>query len=204
MICGVDEAGKGPVIGPLVVAAVKINNARDIENMGFKDSKILGTKKRKELAKIIKTKFDYAVEIIEPKIIDKYTKQNKLNQLNREAFERLISKLNPLVAYVDAADVNEKRFGIEIKRGLRNENDTDVISLHKADRRIPIVAAASIIAKETSENQIGKLPLEVCETINGSWGFNLQDRKHKSKEKLIQYLQAFLYVIGPKGFHMVF
>ena len=181
MICGVDEAGKGPVIGPLVVAAVKINNARDIENMGFKDSKILGTKKRKELAKIIKTKFDYAVEIIEPKIIDKYTKQNKLNQLNREAFERLISKLNPLVAYVDAADVNEKRFGIEIKRGLRNENDTDVISMHKADRRIPIVAAASIIAKETRENEIGKLKDKIGDFGSG----------YPSDKKTIKFLKNF-------------
>lgn len=56
----------------------------------------------------------------------------------------------------------------------------------------------------TPEDQIGRLPLEVCETINGSWGFNLQDRKHKSKEKLIQYLvnaagygSNFLLNVGP-------
>ena len=40
----------------------------------------------------------------------------------------------------------------------------------------------------TPEDQIGSLPLEVCETINGSWGFNLQDRKHKSHKELIHYL----------------
>jgi len=40
----------------------------------------------------------------------------------------------------------------------------------------------------TSSDAIGNLPLEVCETINGSWGFNLKDRKHKSKKELIQYL----------------
>ena len=40
----------------------------------------------------------------------------------------------------------------------------------------------------TAADQIGEVPLEVCETINGSWGFNLQDRKHKSKKELIQYL----------------
>ncbi len=56
----------------------------------------------------------------------------------------------------------------------------------------------------TPEDQIGRLPLEVCETINGSWGFNLQDRKHKSKERLIQYLvnaagygSNFLLNVGP-------
>jgi alpha-L-fucosidase len=40
----------------------------------------------------------------------------------------------------------------------------------------------------TSENDISNLPLEVCETINGSWGFNLKDRKHKSEKQLIHYL----------------
>ena len=40
----------------------------------------------------------------------------------------------------------------------------------------------------TPEDQIGSLPLEVCETINGSWGFNLRDRKHKSNKELIHYL----------------
>ena len=150
MICGVDEAGKGPVIGPLVVAAVKIKNAKDIINLGVKDSKQLAPTKRKELAEIIKSEFDYAVEIIEAEIVDQYRRRNKLNELNREAFERLISKLNPNVAYVDAADVNEQRFGRLIKNSLTNENDTDVIAMHKADVKIDVVAAASIIAKETS------------------------------------------------------
>jgi len=40
----------------------------------------------------------------------------------------------------------------------------------------------------TAADQIGAVPLEVCETINGSWGFNLQDRKHKSDKELIHYL----------------
>ena len=121
MICGVDEAGKGPVIGPLVVAAVAVKNAKEIENLGVKDSKQLNPVKRKELAKLIKDKFDYAVEIIEAETVDKYRRQNKLNELNREAFERLISKLDPNVAYVDAADVNEDRFGRQIKEKLTNE-----------------------------------------------------------------------------------
>ena len=56
MICGVDEAGKGPVIGPMVIAAVSVTNAKIIENQGFKDSKLLTPKKRKELFELIKKK----------------------------------------------------------------------------------------------------------------------------------------------------
>jgi len=181
MICGVDEAGKGPVIGPLVVAAVKIKNAKDIDNLGVKDSKQLTSTKRKKLAEIIKSEFDYAIEIIEPEIVDEYRKQNKLNELNREAFERLISKLNPNVAYVDAADVNEHRFGKQIKEKLTNENDTDVISMHKADAKIDVVAAASIIAKETRESEVEKIKGKIGDFGSG----------YPSDAKTIKFLKSF-------------
>lgn len=181
MICGVDEAGKGPVIGPLVVAAVKVKNAKDIENLGVKDSKQLTPAKRNELAEIIKAEFDYAVEIIEAEVVDLYRRRNKLNELNREAFERLISKLNPNVAYVDAADVNEQRFGDQIKNSLTNKNDTDVISMHKADAKIDVVAAASIIAKETREKEIEKLKEDIGDFGSG----------YPSDEKTIKFLKSF-------------
>lgn len=181
MICGVDEAGKGPVIGPLVVAAVAVNNAKDIANLGIKDSKQLTKSKRKELANLIKEKFNFAVEIIEPRIVDEYRRRNKLNELNREAFERLISKLDPNVAYVDAADVNENRFGSQIKASLTNKKDTDVISMHKADAKIEVVAAASIIAKETRENEIEKLKDKIGDFGSG----------YPSDERTIKFLKSF-------------
>ncbi|MEC7416057.1 MAG: ribonuclease HII, partial [Candidatus Thermoplasmatota archaeon] len=49
MICGVDEAGKGPVMGPMVVAAVSVENAKLVENLGFKDSKLLSSQRRLKL-----------------------------------------------------------------------------------------------------------------------------------------------------------
>ena len=181
MICGVDEAGKGPVIGPLVVAAVMVKNLKFIDDLGVKDSKILSPSRRKELAKIIKEKFDYVVEIIDPKVIDEYTFKKKLNQLNREAFERVISKLNPDIAYVDAADVNEQRFGILIKQGLTTSRDTDIISMHKADAKISVVAAASILAKETRELEIKKLKDKIGDFGSG----------YPSDERTIKFLKAF-------------
>ncbi len=181
MICGVDEAGKGPVLGPLVVAAVAVDNAKDIENLGIKDSKQLTPAKRKELADLIKNKFSFAIEIIEAERVDEYRRQNKLNDLNREAFEKLISKLDPNVAYVDAADVNEHRFGKLIKEKLTNEKDTDVISMHKADAKIDVVAAASIIAKEARENEIMKLKKEIGDFGSG----------YPSDERTIKFLKAF-------------
>ncbi|HJM17221.1 MAG TPA: ribonuclease HII [Candidatus Poseidoniia archaeon] len=181
MICGVDEAGKGPVVGPMVVAAVAIKNAKDIQDLGVKDSKQLTPAKRKKLANIIKEKFEFAVEIIEAEKVDEYRRQNKLNDLNREAFEKLISKLDPNVAYVDAADVNEHRFGKRIKEKLTNQKDTDVISMHKADSKIDVVAAASIIAKETREDEIRKLKEEIGDFGSG----------YPSDERTIKFLKSF-------------
>ena len=181
MICGVDEAGKGPVVGPMVVAAVAVENAKDIQDLGVKDSKQLTPSKRKELANIIKEKFTFAVEIIEAEKVDEYRRQNKLNDLNREAFEKLISKLDPNVAYVDAADVNEHRFGRRIKEKLTNQKDTDVISMHKADTKIEVVAAASIIAKETRENEIRKLKEKIGDFGSG----------YPSDERTIKFLKSF-------------
>ena len=181
MICGVDEAGKGPVMGPLVVAAVAVKNAKDIQDLGVKDSKQLTPVKRRELSNIIKDKFDYTIEIIEAEKVDEYRKQNRLNDLNREAFEKLISKLNPNVAYVDAADVNEHRFGKRIKEKLTNENDTDIISMHKADEKIDVVAAASIIAKEAREEEIRRLKKEIGDFGSG----------YPSDERTIKFLKTF-------------
>ncbi len=183
MICGVDEAGKGPVIGPMVIAAVSVTNAKLIENQGFKDSKLLTPKKRNELFELIKKNYEYAIEIIEPEEIDIYRRKNQLNILNRRAFERVISKLNPRVAYVDAADVNEERFGREIKINLTNENDTDVISMHKADSKIPIVAAASIIAKQTRELEIHKLKEEIGDFGSG----------YPSDSRTIKFLKSYFH-----------
>jgi ribonuclease HII len=183
MICGVDEAGKGPVIGPMVVAAVSVNNAKIIENIGFKDSKLLTPQKRKELFELIQKDYTYAIEIIKPKTIDEYRKKNKLNVLNRKAFEKLISKLNPNIAYVDAADVNEDRFGKEIKNNLTNEKDTDVISMHKADTKIPVVAAASIVAKETREREIMKLKEKIGDFGSG----------YPSDPKTIKFLKSYFH-----------
>jgi len=183
MICGVDEAGKGPVMGPMVVAAVSVENAKLIENLGFKDSKLLSSQRRLELFNLIKQNYSYEIEVINVEKIDEYRMKNQLNLLNRKAFEKVISRLNPKVAYVDAADVNEERFGREIKVNLTNPNDTDVISMHKADSMIPVVAAASIMAKQTRELEIKKLKKEIGDFGSG----------YPSDERTIKFLKSYFH-----------
>ena len=111
MICGVDEAGRGPVIGPLVVAGVIFNNELKLIDFKVKDSKKLTPKRREILAMIIKQNcINYEILVIPAKDIDDMRKVMNLNEIEVNAFSKIIKKLKPEICFVDSADVNEKRF----------------------------------------------------------------------------------------------
>jgi ribonuclease HII len=159
LVAGVDEAGRGCVIGPLVVAgvAVQSENLLQLKELGVKDSKLLSAKKREELyPEILKLTHSYHVIKVLPYIIDKHvrcTKTNfKLNWLEAQTMAKIIQQLNPEEAYVDAADVLQDRFGERIKECLTIK--PTIISKHKADRTYPVVSAASIIAKVERDLEI--------------------------------------------------
>jgi len=162
LIAGVDEAGRGCVIGPLVVAgvAVESKNLQSLIELGVKDSKLLNPKKREELyPEIIRLTSKHQVIKVPPYIIDKAVmntqKLFKLNRLEAKTMANVIQKINPEEAYVDAADVIENRFGCHIQECLTKK--ITIISKHKADKIYPIVSAASIVAKVERDREINKL-----------------------------------------------
>jgi ribonuclease HII len=159
LVAGVDEAGRGCVIGPLVVAGIAVESEKllQLKELGVKDSKLLSTKKREELyPEILKIIHSHHVIKVLPYIIDKHvrcTKTNfKLNWLEAQTMAKIIQQLNPEEAYVDAADVLQERFGERIKECLTIK--PTIISKHKADRTYPVVSAASIIAKVERDREI--------------------------------------------------
>jgi ribonuclease HII len=165
LVAGVDEAGRGCVIGPLVVAgvAVKTENLNLLTDLGVKDSKLLTTKKREALyPEIIKLTEKHHIIKVPPAQIDKVVRSSrtlhKLNRLEAQTMAKIIEILRPDQAYVDAADVVEQRFGNHISELLRFK--TNVVSEHKADRTYPIVSAASIIAKVERDGEIAKLKVK--------------------------------------------
>lgn len=156
MICGVDEAGKGPVLGPLVVAGVCFSDEEKINTLGVKDSKKLSARRRTQYAKaIMQIASATEILIIPASDIDDMRKVMTMNEIEVFSFYRVIKKLQPNLCYVDAADVNEKRFGREI--GKRLPKKIEIISKHKADDIFPIVSAASILAKTCRDREIKKL-----------------------------------------------
>jgi ribonuclease HII len=153
MICGVDEAGRGPVFGPLVVAGVCFEDEDLVNNLGVKDSKKHSPKRRKQFEEIIKQKAaSYEILIIPASDIDDMRKAMTLNEIEIFAFIKVIKKLKPDMCYVDAADVNEERFGRTIAQHLSKK--TEIISKHKADDLFPVVSAASILAKTRRDTEM--------------------------------------------------
>ena len=160
LVSGIDEAGRGSLLGPLVIAGVSIQHTKikNLTSMGIRDSKKLSPRKREFLyKKIIEQVDDFAIARIYPRIIDSSVRKHKLNFLEARYMAKVISKLNPAVAYVDSCDVNPKRFGKEIRR---LSHVSKIRSYHKADNKFVVVSAASIIAKVTRDKAISRLQKE--------------------------------------------
>jgi len=165
LVAGVDEAGRGCVIGPLVVAGVmlKAENLPSLSELGVKDSKLLTAKKREELyPEIIRLAEKYQTIKVLPyqidKAVDSARRLHKLNRLEAQTMALVIEALKPDEAYVDAADTVEHRFGNHIRECLKIK--TRIISKHKADKIFPVVSAASIIAKVERDREIASLRVE--------------------------------------------
>ena len=159
-ICGIDDAGRGPMLGPLVIAGISLDKKklRKLTALGVKDSKKLSPKLRESLyKKIIDIVDDYYVAKISPRSIDASVKKHCLNGLEAKYMAKVVSKLNPDVSYVDSCDVNPTRFGKEISRLSDNHK---IKSYHRADSRFVVVSAASILAKVTRDRAIARLRKE--------------------------------------------
>jgi ribonuclease HII len=162
LVAGVDEAGRGSVIGPLVVAGISIeeNKISKLMDLGVKDSKLLSPEKRATLAKQIRELvMNCHVMFLSPLEIDQVVETGKrlyrLNRLEAQSMARVIAILKPDVAYVDAADVVANRFGEHISENL--DFTLKLVSEHKADLTYPVVSAASIIAKVERDKAIFNL-----------------------------------------------
>ena len=162
LVAGVDEAGRGCVIGPLVIAGVLIKEEKlpVLKRLGVKDSKLLSAKKRQALAiEIAGIAEKQVIMKLAPVEIDRAVESNrrlhKLNRLEAQTMAKVIEALKPAVAFVDAADVLEERFKNHIKEGL--SFNAKIIAEHKADKTYPVVSAASIIAKVERDREIASL-----------------------------------------------
>jgi len=161
IILGIDEAGRGPVIGPLVIAGVTIDASKEkaLKQLGVKDSKVLAPAVRERLFdEIIKIVKDYKILIIQPREIDMAVESEEgdnLNWLEAKKSAEIINILKPNTAYLDCPSTNIARYKAYIAN-LLNVSST-IVAEHKADANYPVVSAASILAKVTRDAEIEKI-----------------------------------------------
>jgi ribonuclease HII len=159
-VAGADEAGRGPVLGPLVVAAVLVDSQEPLRGLGVKDSKLLTPRKREELEPKIRA-LARGVEtiVITPEELNRRMPRTNLNKIEAAAFATALRRLKPDEAVVDACDVDAARFGRQVASRLRLP--TCVLRAeHEADVNHPVVGAASIVAKVLRDSLIAQLAKE--------------------------------------------
>jgi ribonuclease HII len=182
MLVGIDEAGRGPVIGPLVVcaAAVSEDSLPQLESLNLRDSKKYTPRKREELEEIILSLTNCTYTEISASRIDAERRRKTLNDIEVELFARLVSSFpGATQIIVDACDVNETRFG---ERICQCTGISSITSEHRADDTYPIVAAASIIAKVVRDRRIDQL-----KKVYGDFGSG-----YPSDEKTRTYLKEYI------------
>ncbi len=180
MICGVDEAGKGSVLGPMVIAAVGIASEDALADLGVKDSKLLAQKERERLYSLIRKRCRITTVKLDAEEIDSVRTQMTLNSAVARAHARAISRLSPSCAYVDACDVNAFRYAEMVKNNL--DLECEIVSEHHADEKFPVVSAASIVAKVTRDRAISVLAKKYGEIGSG----------YPSDPVTIRYLTAYI------------
>ncbi len=167
MIVGIDEAGRGPVLGPLVICGVAVRREEisRLEELGLKiglkDSKKVSPKRRLKLRDILEEIVEnFHVRKISPQELDERRKETTLNKIEAMEFANIINQLSPSIAIVDACDRNPENFLSNINQSLSDRfkiENLNIICEHFADEKFPIVSAASIFAKVIRDSEIEKI-----------------------------------------------
>jgi ribonuclease HII len=165
IIAGIDEAGRGPVIGPLVIccAFCRREDEKLLKKLAAKDSKQLSPKQREEtygqLAKFCTFRW---IEISAADL-NKMMKEMSLNDIEAKAMAGLIKNIGEGDVMIDMPD----RYGWTFRRRMEKFGVTRFEAQHKADETYPIVAAASICAKITRDKKIEEIKKATCDFGSG-------------------------------------
>lgn len=187
LIMGIDEAGRGALIGPLVVAGVVVSeeNEKKLKKIGVKDSKQLKPEKREKLAVQIEDIADNILVMrVQPCRIDKLRSEGiNLDMIEAIKMAEIIEMGNPNKVYVDALSINPKRFQGQILENIRTVEPEFVVENY-ADETYPVVSAASIIAKVERDKVIAEIKKKV--KYDFGVGYSHDARTIKFVEEMIK------------------
>lgn len=179
IIVGIDEAGRGPVIGPMVICALAIEKEKNnrLIQLGVKDSKLVSPNKRVSLySEIEKISTQITIKHLSAAEIDELRKRYTLNEIEQKMMIKLVKdlKIVPAEIYIDAADVNAQRYGKAFEKEFPNSK---IVSRHQADKYYPVVSAASIIAKVQRDRAVAKIAQEIGVDIGSGYPADPKTKK---------------------------
>jgi ribonuclease HII len=185
LIAGVDEAGRGSILGPLVIAGIGIplNRISDLTRLGVRDSKTLTSKSRERLIKEIISLADcLSIIKFDSHEVDRYVFLNGLNELEALGMANVIRNIRADEIYIDACDVNLDRYRRSIQKYMMGPRN--IHCLHHADAINIVVSAASILAKIIRDKEIQKIRKVYHDIGSG----------YPSDEKTMRFIQKWIRV----------
>ncbi|MEM0360217.1 MAG: ribonuclease HII [Candidatus Diapherotrites archaeon] len=170
LVAGVDEAGRGPALGPMALALVVATKEQEelLLGMGVRDSKELQPKERERLEKkILDCIEEYRIVLVEPKELDALMERKSLNEIEAMRIAEMLNSLNscPEIVFVDSPDIIERNFAKRIKKYC--SKSVLIRAEHFADKNYAVVSAASILAKTARDRAIEMLKREFGEIGSG-------------------------------------
>lgn len=170
-------------MGGFVLSADRIE---ELVALGAKDSKALTAAARERIFAKLDSVGTCSHVVLSPRAVDRAVARGRLNDLEAEAFARILRDVTPTVAYLDACDPNERRFGTRVARLAGTA--ARVISRHHADRDYPVVGAASIVAKVRRDRALARLREQLGEGLGSGY---------PSDRRTIDFVRAALADGGP-------
>lgn len=186
VICGIDDAGRGPVIGPMVLCGVNVKKSEEYRllSIGAKDSKLLTPLTRERIFdQIIDMVEKYAVRVISVDEIDEAVDKDETMNLNKLEAKKMAEIANELDAdeiIIDCPSNNTIEFRRYISQFITNKS-MKIRTEHKADSKYTVVAAASVIAKVTRDREIEKIKKEIGEDFGSGYPSDMKTRMFLEK-----------------------
>lgn len=160
-IIGIDDAGRGPVLGPMILSGVLINDSeeKELAEVGVKDSKQLTPNSRKKIGKVVEEKYAHHLEVATPSEIDEAINLNHLEAIKMAmVVNKLLEDVDEKVrVIVDCPSINIESWSEFLEKLIDKKKDVELVCEHKADANHLVVAAASVLAKERREKEMEEL-----------------------------------------------
>lgn len=184
-IAGIDESGRGPVIGPLIVCSAycKRTDEKKLKKLAAKDSKKLTPGKRQEIYQELKKFVSFRWVEITAKELNQMMRQMSLNDIEAKAMAELAKKIDGDIM-IDMPD----RYSWTFRARMEKFGVKKFEAEHKADETYPIVAASSICAKLIRDKRVKEIAEKTCDFGSGypGDGKTIKALKDKEMHKLLK------------------